>query len=350
MNFSKKISESQLKELRYSVRMEKNSTVLKRIQAIIMLEDKASASLIKMATGYEREVAVKLRREFIEYGSEALEPKRKEKEPKLLLTKNQKNEIVNVLNTQKPNNYGINCELWTTKILGYLIKEQYGVEYKSKTSFYLIFKQAKFTFRKPEKQSEKYDEKRIKEWKEKYKSIIQEECARHDTVVLAGDEAALSSETRLQRVWLPTQKPAFIQDTSNRKMLHLYGFLDVQSGVAIAYQTDRQCGETTVSVLKKLIQEYPNKRIVIFWDNASWHKSKEVRDYLATTKQFKLYNFPTYAPELNPQEHVWKEMREKVLNNVLIKDIKKAAKSAVEFINNSLFKYKFYGVHGTFNV
>jgi transposase len=99
-----------------------------------------------------------------------------------------------------------------------------------------------------------------------------------------------------------------------------------------------------------LAKIYEDKRIVIFWDNASWHKSPEVRSFLDTTSQFQLYNFPPYAPELNPQEHIWKEVREKKLNNRLIHDINAAANDAIEFIKNTTFNYKFFGAHGTLNV
>ena len=63
-----------------------------------------------------------------------------------------------------------------------------------------------------------------------------------------------------------------------------------------------------------------------------------------------LYNFPPYAPDLNPQEHVWKEVREKVLNNRLITNLEKIIDEAINFIENTIFKYKFFGLQGTFNM
>lgn len=350
MNFIEKMTQEQLQVLQDNVRDKELSEFAKRrIQAILLLEEGLTSAALKTITGYQREVIVKLRKKFIKEGLVALLSKRKEKAPKFLLTRSQKANIVNILNTHKPHDYGIQCDFWSTGILGRLIEEQYGVKYKSKTPIYLIFKQAKFTFRKPEKQSEKHSAKQIEDWKDKYKSIIAEECLRYDTVVLAGDEAAISSETRLQRVWLPLNEPAFIQDTANKKTLHMYGFLNVQTGEAHAFKTTVQNGDTTVVILKKLAQKYPNKRIVIFWDNASWHKSQTVREYLATKNPFKLYNFPPYAPELNPQEHVWKEVRSKVINNKLVTDIDKAIGEAIDFIEGALFKYTFFGAHGTFN-
>lgn len=351
MNFLQKMTVAQKQELKTNIKYGKNLLAVRRSQAIIMLEEGVSADTIFILTGYQREVAVKLRRLFLKGGCDSLLSKRKKKEPKRLLTREQKNQIVKILNTQKPSDFGFDSfPFWTTALLGYLITEQYGVEYKSRTSLYLIFKQSKFTFRKPEKQSERRNEQQIVEWKKQYESIIKEECDQSDTIVLVGDEMVLTSETRLQKVWLPTNKSAFVEDTSKRKTAHFYGFLNVQSGIGKVFKTTGQTGEITVSVLKDLAAHHLGKRIVIFWDNASWHKSETVREYLKTTTRFQLYNFPPYAPDLNPQEHVWKEIRSRVLNNRLIKDIDIVAQQAIDFVNDSLFKYKFFGVHGTFNM
>lgn len=350
MNFVYKLSENQKKELQNCIHCNEDTLAVKRSQAIVLLEEKVSPSTIKLITGYEREVVVKVRRLYIKYGIHSLESKRKKKKPKAYLTRNQKKQIANILNTQTPRDYGYNSDFWTTTILANLIIEQYGIKYKSKTSIYVIFREAKFSFHKPEKRSVKRNEKIIEQWKQEMLSVLNEECKRDNNVVLAGDEAAITSQTRTQRVWLPINGSAFVEDTTKRKIAHFYGFLNVQSGEAFAYKTPTQTGEMTISVLKKLAKVYPHKRIVIVWDNASWHKSQAVRDFLSTTNQFKLYNFPPYAPELNPQEHIWKEVREKVLNNRLIKDLESVAKEALDFINNAIFKYSFFGLHGTFNM
>jgi len=350
MNFLNKLTTKQVSTLKSCIKTEDDALAIRRSQAIILLEERVSKETIEMLTGYKREVAVKIRRTFVSGGVEALRSKRKKKQPRALLTKSQKEQIVHILKTNTPKDFGYSYEFWTTTVLAHLIFEQYGVNYKSKTSIYLIFKEAKFTFHKPEKASERRNKELIEKWRKEKLPIINEECKRKDTVVLVGDEAAISSQTRTQKVWLPSGDTPFVQDTTKRKLAHLYGFLNVQSGKAYTYATAAQTGEVTVSILKKLLRDNPGKRIVIVWDNASWHKSKAVRSFLETTNRFKLYNFPPYAPDLNPQEHIWKEAREKVLNNRLIKDVKIAVRKVIDFINNSIFKYRFFGLHGTFKV
>jgi len=55
---------------------------------------------------------------------------------------------------------------------------------------------------------------------------------------------------------------------------------------------------------------------MIVWDNAAFHKGKLLREKLKTTlRRIHLVNLPPYAPDHNPQEHVWKYGKDKLANN-----------------------------------
>ena len=100
--------------------------------------------------------------------------------------------------------------------------------------------------------------------------------------------------------------------------------------------------EASCHALNQIGQIYKDYKIVLIWDNASWHKSAAIKKFLSeTTYSFHLINFPPYAPELNPQEHVWKTGRANVTHNVFIDDIDKTADLFVEFLSSKIFDYKF---------
>lgn len=87
---------------------------------------------------------------------------------------------------------------------------------------------------------------------------------------------------------------------------------------------------------------YPNKIIVIIWDNAGWHKSKEFKEFLSNVNgRLHLINFPPYAPDYNPQKHVWNAERQKVTHNKFIKNIDQTTNEFIAFLNNTKFDYKF---------
>lgn len=339
-----KFSEEQIEQLRSF--MKESETTSKeglRAMALLLLHEGHDDQSMIFLTGIKKTYAFKLRAKFLSKGIEAL--RQRKKKPKALLTKNQRDEIIKILTHQKPMDFGFESDFWTTSILAQLIKEQYGVQYKTKKHLYLIFKQAKFTFHKPGAKYEKRDEQKIKAWEQQIKPEVEAAMEDPNCVVLVEDEMILTSQTTFQKIWLPEGTFPRIDVAVTRKRACFYGFLDVKTGIEHAFKTERTTGENTVAVLKQVCSRYPGKEIKLFWDNASWHHSKEIKEFLATTKyKIRLINFPPYAPDYNPQEHVWKSGRSNVTHNIYIKKLADAVKELLEYLNTTIFNYKFMGL------
>jgi transposase len=61
-----------------------------------------------------------------------------------------------------------------------------------------------------------------------------------------------------------------------------------------------------------------SKRIpkMLIWDSASIHRSIEVKEYLYMMRhKLEMLRFPTYAPELNPDEYIFSHIKCKELVN-----------------------------------
>jgi transposase len=109
----------------------------------------------------------------------------------------------------------------------------------------------------------------------------------------------------------------------------------------------RQNSRFTIKFLKKLSKIYRNLKIFLIWDSAGWHRSKKIKEFLKTTNQFDLFNFPPYTPELNPQEQVWKALRQNVTHNRLEKDFSVLIKDCLRFLNRTTFNsIKFKNLFG----
>lgn len=76
-------------------------------------------------------------------------------------------------------------------------------------------------------------------------------------------------------------------------------------------------GKRVVAFLRHLLRHVPGKLLVI-WDGASIHRCREVKQLLAegAAKRLKLLPLPGYAPELNPDEGVWRWLKRVALGNV----------------------------------
>ena len=68
-------------------------------------------------------------------------------------------------------------------------------------------------------------------------------------------------------------------------------------------------GPDVVKFLKPALGEIPGKLLVI-WDGSPIHRSRAVKDFLAdgAAARIRLEQLPGYAPDLDPDEGIWKHL------------------------------------------
>jgi len=125
------------------------------------------------------------------------------------------------------------------------------------------------------------------------------------------DEARFGRMVRPRRCWAPAPLRPVISNGYEREFVYVYGAVSPLQG-----ELDwRLCHEmNTARMGESLVQvsrAHPADLIVMVLDGASSHKAKE----LVIPENIRLLALPPYAPELNPQEHVWDELREKEFPN-----------------------------------
>ena len=76
-------------------------------------------------------------------------------------------------------------------------------------------------------------------------------------------------------------------------------------------------GEDAVRFLKHLMRKIPLKLLVI-WDGSRIHRSRAVKDFLrsGSARRVQLEQLPGYAPDLNPDEGVYKHLKCVELKNL----------------------------------
>lgn len=63
-------------------------------------------------------------------------------------------------------------------------------------------------------------------------------------------------------------------------------------------------GQQVVAFLNRLLRRVRGP-IVLVWDNHPIHRRKLVQQFIAAHPRLHVFNFPPYAPELNPAEGIW---------------------------------------------
>ena len=95
-------------------------------------------------------------------------------------------------------------------------------------------------------------------------------------------------------------------------------------------------GEGIVTYRKELLA-HTTQKILLIWDNASWHKSEETVAFLRSKEGKRLWvaRTPPYSPERNPNEFVWANLKRVQLPNRIAKNSKELKLMAQEAMMTS---------------
>lgn len=341
-----KLNDTQVSELEQFISTKKGSgREICRAQVVLLLNDRTNLKRIKILTGFSRRQAFRIRLTYLTSGLKAIKDKEKGK-PKEYLTKKQLKEIVKIVREKKPkevDDHYQSSNFWTTLILGDFIERNYAVKYKSRTSLYLIFRGAKFTYHKPGRVYEKRSETTVNKWKAENEEKIFRVMEDSNIVVLTEDEMILSTQTTFQKIWLPEGEFPKVEISNIRKNRSVYGFLNIKTGQEHAFKVEKQNMIITTEILKKIRTIYPNQKLLILWDGAGWHRGSITQNFIKDDRNIEALYFPGYTPELNPQEHVWKNGRSHCSHNRFIANIDAATDEFVEYLNSNKFGYSLLG-------
>jgi transposase len=147
------------------------------------------------------------------------------------------------------------------------------------------------------------------------------------------------------RVWHPCGQTPLIHIAPNRDSTHFYGALNLQTGKETVMRSSTMNGATTVLFLIMLLTLYPIQPILLLWDRAPWHRSKLVKTFLYDNPRLEILWLPPAAPELNPQEHVWKATREAVSHNHALPKLDQLAHSFEAHLHNTTFPCSLLDLH-----
>jgi transposase len=76
--------------------------------------------------------------------------------------------------------------------------------------------------------------------------------------------------------------------------------------------------------LRDVARTYPasrHRRVVLTIDNAPWHAGKPVANVLAQYPHLELYRLPSYSPQMNVIERLWKALRRRATHNRLFEQV-----------------------------
>jgi len=149
--------------------------------------------------------------------------------------------------------------------------------------------------------------------------------------IIFQDESGVSQRPPVRRTWAPRgQTPVLI---------HAFNWKKLSISVALAFRwngrrtrlffqtrADSYNTESLIAFLRDLKREFRRRRVILIWDGLPAHRSREMTAFLRTQRSWlSVEGLPGYAPELNPAEQLWGNVKGRELANQCAENLKEVA-------------------------
>lgn len=134
----------------------------------------------------------------------------------------------------------------------------------------------------------------------------------------------------------PIGKQKIIPTYGKHEGVKLVGILDYETGAVYAEEHESYNAEVFLSFLGNVLEKYPNGKVVMILDNAKIHHAKLLKEFLEENPCLQLVFLPSYSPNLNKIEELWRWLKDSVINNVFFHtkdEIQNAVRGFVDWIN-----------------
>jgi transposase len=283
-----------------------NKYLLRKIAVQRVLDGEVAAEVARSYGLGDRTIYVWIRKHR-EGGFEALDPiVRTGRNRKLSEVEEQ--EVRRWILKGDPRQHGFDFGLWTRQIVSDLILDRFGIEL-SVTSTGELLHRLGLTPQKPLRRAYERDEKAVTEWKEKEYPKIVKEAKKQGAEIFWLDEAAIRSDDPLQRTWGEKGKTPVVQTSGQRQRINAISALSNSGGFWYHVYGGKFNADKFIDCLKEFMR-YRRNPVFVIMDGHPVHKSKKVKEYVESLEgKLSIYLLPPYAPDLNPDELVWNQMR-----------------------------------------
>jgi transposase len=160
-------------------------------------------------------------------------------------------------------------------------------------------------------------------------SVARRDVARHQKgaqaqqqTILCVDESGFYPLPSVVRTYAPIGQTPILRQWWTRDHLSAISAVSPEGKLYFHGQGGAINSAAVVAFLEHLLREVPGHMVVI-WDGAPIHRSQIIKEFLANgaAQRIHLERLPAYAPELNPAEGVWQQLKVVELRNLCCFDL-----------------------------
>ena len=198
--------------------------------------------------------------------------------------------------------------LWTRSMITNLIRKQFDLKL-SESSVGRLLRQMGFSCQKPLYRAYQQDPEAVEIWKKQLFPQIKKRAKKLRATIYFEDESGIRSDFHAGTTWAPKGKTPTIKVTGARFSTNMIAAVSTRGNLRFMVHQGSITAQIICDFLKRLMFNATNP-IILIWDGHPTHKSKKVRECIESFEgKLEVYLLPSYSPELNPTEQVWRSVK-----------------------------------------
>src|SRR5216683_2101995 len=239
------------------------------------------------------------------------------RQPKL--TPKQKKRLVELIEAG-PLVVGCETACWNLVLLRVLIWREFGVLYNRHYVCTLLHNLG-FSFQKARFVSDPLDAaKRVAWLQEKWPALVRA-AKRCKGLILFEDEASFAQWGSLSYTWARRGQQPEVPTSGKRKGYKVFGAIEYFSGRLFAQGIEGRFNSDSYQGFLQMIMAQTTQPLFLIHDGARYHTSAATQAFLAAHRdRITVEPLPSYSPDYNPIEYLWKKTKKRATHNQYFKE------------------------------
>lgn len=287
--------------------------LVKRVSALLHLSDGMAVAAVAERVGVAESTVYRWLRAFILDRFASLRYSTAPGRPSKL-TPTQK-ERLKALVAAGPLAAGYPTGCWSGLLLQDLVWREFGRCYNA---HYLcaLLRHLGFSYQKARFVSDHLDAERRRAWIEQEWPVVLRQAQRCGALLLFGDEASFAQWGSLSYTWAPLGQQPLVPTCGKRKAYKTFGLIDYVSGRLFHQGHSGRFTAQSYCAFLEAVLATTDQPLILIQDGAPYHTAAATKQFFAIhAARLTVYQLPSYSPDYNPIEHLWKNLKKRTTHN-----------------------------------
>lgn len=224
--------------------------------------------------------------------------------PPRKLSDEQLRELKAIIIGKSPLQLSFGTALWSLPIVAALIERQFGVVLHESTVSRLL-RRIGLTPQKPQRRAFQRDDEACRRWAVEEFPAIVKAAKRKQAVILFGDETGVREDGAVGTTWGEKGERPTVRVTFTRAGVNVISFISPRGRLWFRCFKGELNAQLFIEFLKALLHDVRGFIFLVI-DKHPAHVAAATQRFLADkADRLSVHFLPSYAPDMNPDEHVW---------------------------------------------